>query len=472
VSIKYSERRKSIGPSWWTKRNSRENPAALKVFHVRIAHIINNQAAKKTAMSASRIGAVGISSVSPPRTASLPIALIAWAFVGIALHVGMARFTYGIMLPGLQRDLVLGYASAGALNSAHLLGFLLGTLLAPGLGARRGMPRLSRHAHLLVVAGALVCAIAPVGGGATSLLAFATGRLATGLGAGAGMVAILVLVFAAVPATVRAGVSAVVFAGMGVAVVLSGVAAPWLVETTLGWRAAFVAAALLAALLAFSFPSRTRTTSAAADMSTPAAGPGFCLRSLLGPELRLLVTAYLFFGGAYIAYSTFAGARLTTGHASITVVSATWITFGVAIIVGALLMIPVLRMPGLRRFALPGALAAGAAGAWIAAGEGGAAALAGACTVGLGVASTPALVTALVRERVGATAYALAHSYVSAALGIGQFVGPVLAGAIADVSGPAAVPLLAAAVYTVAAGLALFDSARIRGSSGTEEPAA
>jgi predicted MFS family arabinose efflux permease len=393
----------------------------------------------------------------PPRIAGLPTSLIAWACVGIALHVGVARFTYGIMLPGLQRDLVLSYAAGGALNSTHLLGFLLGTLLAPRIGARLGMTRLSCRAHLLVAAGALLCAIAPSGGGVVSLLPLAVGRLATGLGAGAGMVAIMVLVFAAVPAAARASISAIVFAGMGIAVVVSGAASPWLVETTLGWRLAFALAAALALCLAVGFPPGSRAEPAVTQAPTEIPASGFRLRGLLAPNMRLLAAAYLLFGGAYIAYATFAGARLAAGHATIAMVSSTWITFGLAIILGALLMIPILQAPSLRRFALPGALAAGAIGAWIAAGEGSTAALAGAFTVGLGVASTPALVTAQVRERVGAADYAVAHSYISAALGIGQFIGPVLAGALADAVGTGSVPLLAAAAYALAAGMALID---------------
>jgi hypothetical protein len=59
------------------------------------------------------------------------IALAAWAALGIALNVGIARFAYGVMLPALQRDLSLAYFGGGALNAAHLLGYLAGTLAAP-----------------------------------------------------------------------------------------------------------------------------------------------------------------------------------------------------------------------------------------------------------------------------------------------------------------------------------------------------
>jgi predicted MFS family arabinose efflux permease len=199
---------------------------------------------------------------------------------------------------------------------------------------------------------------------------------------------------------------------------------------------------------------------------SPIAPSDFRLRSLLAPDLRLLATAYFLFGGAYIAYSTFAGARLAAAHAPIAMVSVTWVTFGLGIILGALLMIPVLQTPRLRRFTLPAALTAGAVGAWMAGGEGSTVALAGAFTVGLGVASTPALVTAQVRERVGAADYAVAHSYVSAALGVGQFIGPMLAGALADASGTASVPLMAAVVYAIAGSLALLD--RWSSQSATE----
>ena len=40
------------------------------------------------------------------RAANLPLALIVWGAIGIALNVGLARFTYGVMLPSIRRDLV------------------------------------------------------------------------------------------------------------------------------------------------------------------------------------------------------------------------------------------------------------------------------------------------------------------------------------------------------------------------------
>ena len=379
------------------------------------------------------------------------IALVSWAALGIALNVGIARFTYGVMLPALQRDLSLAYFGGGALNAAHLLGYLAGTLAAPMLARRLGMPRLSRYAHALVALGALICALAPNSAPSGPML-LALGRLGTGLGAGAGIVAILVIVLAAVPAASRSLASALVWSGMGFAVVLSGLAAGPLVEGAHGWRAAFAVSAVLAALLALVFPPRGLR---------PAADEPAAARSGLNQFLRarwsFLIGAYFMFGAGYIAWSTFAGARLAAIGAPLGAVSAMWIAFGAAMIAGSALSFAVLRIDRRRRFALVAALLAGALGALASRSDAAGAALAGALLVGLGTASTPTIVTTYARERCSAEDYALAFSVATAALGIGQLLGPLAAGALADRLGVAAVALFAVAVYAVGAVLSLLD---------------
>jgi predicted MFS family arabinose efflux permease len=379
------------------------------------------------------------------------IALVSWAALGIALNVGIARFTYGVMLPALQRDLSLAYFGGGALNAAHLLGYLAGTLAAPTLARRLGMPRLSRYAHALVALSALICALAPNSAPSGPLL-LALGRLGTGLGAGAGIVAILVIVLAAVPAASRSLASALVWSGMGFAVVLSGLAAGPLVEGTNGWRAAFAVSAAIAALLALVFPPRGLRT-AAAEPAAARSG----LNQFLRARWSFLIGAYFMFGAGYIAWSTFAGARLAAIGAPLGAVSAMWIAFGAAMIAGSALSFAVLRIDRRRRFALVAALLAGALGALASWSDAPGAALAGALLVGLGTAATPTIVTTTARERCSAEDYALAFSVATAALGIGQLLGPLAAGALADRLGVAAVALFAVAVYAVGAALSLLD---------------
>jgi len=81
--------------------------------------------------------------------------------MGIALNVGLARFTHGVMLPSIRRDLALGYLGSGNLNAVRLVGCLIDTLAAPSIIARTGTAKLSKWAHLLAAVAALVCAAAP-----------------------------------------------------------------------------------------------------------------------------------------------------------------------------------------------------------------------------------------------------------------------------------------------------------------------
>jgi MFS family permease len=94
----------------------------------------------------------------PPRWPTLWLAVC--LSMGSAIALGLARFSYALLLPPMKSDLGWSFAQAGAMNTANALGYLLGAL---------AFPRLSRRWP----AGALF-----IGGcGATALLMAATGVL-------------------------------------------------------------------------------------------------------------------------------------------------------------------------------------------------------------------------------------------------------------------------------------------------------
>lgn len=386
----------------------------------------------------------------------LPLDLIVWGAIGIALNVGLARFTYGVMLPSIRRDLSLDYLGSGSLNAVHLAGYLAGTLAAPSIIARIGSAKLSKWAHLAAAAAALLCALAPASPVAGPLVVGA-GRLVTGMGAGAGIVAILVIVFGAVPAQRRSVASAAVWSGMGVAIIGSGIAVPFLLGPAIGWRGAFAFSALLALAVAFSFPPKAHDPPAAAVDAGDSA-TGFLAREVWTVNWLFLLGTYLLFGTAYVAYSTFAGAQLAALEASDLLVGTTWVGFGLTAIIGAVLAVPLIGSRRMRPGALFGALATGAIGALVAAQDTAGAVLAGALLVGLGLAAVPTIVTAYVRERCSAAHYSRAFSYATAALGIGQLIGPVAGGVLADRFSPVAIPWLAGGAYGLAALLAGVDA--------------
>jgi predicted MFS family arabinose efflux permease len=50
-----------------------------------------------------------------------------------AVSLGLARFSYALLLPPMRADLGWSYLTAGALNTANAAGYLLGALLLPAL---------------------------------------------------------------------------------------------------------------------------------------------------------------------------------------------------------------------------------------------------------------------------------------------------------------------------------------------------
>ncbi len=374
---------------------------------------------------------------------ALPIRLLAWGALGTALHIGLARFGYGVVLPSLRGELGLGYTAAGVLNAVHLGAYLLGTLTGAALTGRLGLRGLGRLGHGLVVAGAVLCVVAE------GPWVLGAGRLLTGLGAGWGVIAILVTVLGGMAESARMQASVLIWTGMAAAILGCGLAAPWLLAPGL-WRLAFVAAGVAALVLALGFP-------APAGAPAPSGRDGFRLASVATPRWAWLVGTYFCFGLGYIAYATFAGARLAAEGAATPVVVVAWSTVGVATLLGSLLTLWVLGRARLRAFALPGAMGLAACGTAVAALPGAAAAFAGAALVGLGMAAIPALITAAARTRSSAADYARAFSVATAALGLGQLLGPVLAGALADALGTAAAPLFGAACYGAGMVAALVD---------------
>jgi fucose permease len=57
---------------------------------------------------------------------------------GAAISLGLARFSYALLLPPMRADLDWSYLLAGAMNTANALGYFLGALATPALLQRLG----------------------------------------------------------------------------------------------------------------------------------------------------------------------------------------------------------------------------------------------------------------------------------------------------------------------------------------------
>ena len=367
--------------------------------------------------------------------------------VSAAVSLGVTRFAYGLLLPGMRADLGWTYTLAGAMNTANAVGYLLGALAMPGL-MRRVSPTVLLWAGSLLAAlfmglcgfftDAFVLLVQRLLAGLASALVFVSGGLlAARLGSRA-------------PA--RAGLLlGVYYGGTGVGIVLSALLVPWVLNVSQGevhsWRFAWWALALLcfAATALLRWPARVMAqwellpqADAPAESTRPAR---FSVR-LFGFALA----GYGLFGVGYIGYMTFAVALLRTQGASAQAVTVFYGLLGLAVVASSRIWAGLLnRHLGGGAMARLNALL-------------GVAVVLPALTHSFGVVvfsgllfggvflSIVASSTALVRHNLPPAAWATGISAFTIVFAAGQIVGPTLVGWIADGAGGLERGLLVSAI--------------------------
>jgi predicted MFS family arabinose efflux permease len=374
---------------------------------------------------------------------------VAVAALAIAADIGLARVGYGLVLPAIRRELGGNYAAYGAIAAVHLGGYLAWTLAAPSVLRNRALrPRVTAIAHAFVALFVLASALSP------TLLLLALTRLGIGLASGIGIASAVTDALERVPPERRGFASGLAWSAIGVALVVSAPAGAWTLDAAVRWRAAtalWAIPALLVAVLAARIPAQ-RDTAPATATQTP-----FRWRDLARASNAYFVAAYAMYGVAYIAFVTFAVAAFAARGFAPPLVTLIWACCGAAAVVGSLAVGVVLGSAAHRwSLAIPmlcggvGSVLAGAAGAFTA--------TAGTVCVGLGLAATPAVASAFARERSDPASAARAFAGVTTVFGVGQLAGPMIAGAVADAFGLAAVPLFAGCVFVAGALAAAIDA--------------
>lgn len=400
----------------------------------------------------TEVPATRLASVSRPGSRG-PLLSAAGLALGPVVALGLARFAYSLLLPAMRSDLHWGFAQAGAMNTANAVGYLVGAVAAGPLVSRAG----SRRPFLV---GLALTAVALLASAASAnfevllglrLVAGATGAVV--FIAGAGLTARLVADLA--PGRSAALLGAY-FAGGGLGVVVSAVVVPPVVGLGAGgsWRWGWVVlgAAALVALVG--------ATPAALKAPEPTVDPG---QGVLGWPVRRLaptLVAYGLFGAGYIAYVTFIVAFLKTQGLGSGTVSAFWAVLGSAAVVAAFAWGPALgRLRGGRGPAA--VLAVAAVGALLPlAFRGAPGDFVSAVLFGGSFLAVVTAVINLARRSLSPAQVAPAIAVLTVVFGIGQSLGPVLAGVLSD--GPSGVRAgldLSVAVLVVAMLVALIQRA-------------
>jgi predicted MFS family arabinose efflux permease len=341
-----------------------------------------------------------------------------------AVSLGLARFSYALLLPPMRSDLAWSYTTAGAMNTVNAAGYLAGALLAPRwlarhdarrvmlVGAAAASPLLGLHA--LVRADAALYALRAATGVASAASFVGGGVLAARLAGGGGLQPGAVL--------------GLYYGGTGVGIVASALLVPWLAPTAARWPAAWLALALAAALASALTAAGTRTLHAAAQ---PGAGRARWSRWSLAAGLA----AYLCFGLGYIGYMTFIVTLLREQGLAGGVVTAFYALLGTAVVASSWLWAGLLqRWRGGGVLALLNALLALATLLPVLSAHP-VAVFASGLLFGAVFLQVVAATTALVRHNLPAAAWPAGIAAFTVVFAAGQIVGPTLVGWVADASG-------------------------------------
>jgi len=350
--------------------------------------------------------------------------VVAALSLGPAVSNSFARFAYALMLPAMRADLGLNYSQAGALNTANAIGYLGGALFAARYVSALGNRR-------LFCTGMVATVIAILGSGLTGDFVAQLG-LRTVAGVGGAMVFICGAVLASniFPDRPRLASSAIAvyFGGAGAGILLSGAGVPPLLAIAGddAWRIAWLAIGIVSALFA------VFAIWAARHIDEPSSGA----RGGAWPiaELRAALASYFLFGAGYIAYMTFVVAWMVSHGRAALDVSLTWGTLGIATLVAPLAWrVPRARWRAATVLAASGVvLGIGAALPLVSTSR--PAMLMSAVFFGGAMFTAPAAVTDLVKTSLPKTSWGSAVSVFTVVFAIGQAIGPVLTGWLADVT--------------------------------------
>ena len=239
----------------------------------------------------------------------------------IAVCYGLARFAYGLFVPAFRNTFDLDATAAGVIAAGSYVAYCVGVIAATAATPRFGARPVAVGAGALATAGTTIIALAP------DALVLAVGVIIAGSSTGVASPPLAHAVARRVAPATRDRTQAVVNAGTGLGVMVSGPVA-LLVQDQ--WRLAWLAFAGIAAAVtiwcALAIPVERDENR----------GGGGSARGLRRPGALRLVVAAAVMGAASAAGWTFGQDLLTTagGHTQ-TFSTIAWITLGASGLLGA-----------------------------------------------------------------------------------------------------------------------------------------
>ncbi|TPL73420.1 YbfB/YjiJ family MFS transporter [Mesorhizobium sp. B2-3-15] len=372
-----------------------------------------------------------------------------YAFAGMiamAVAMGIGRFVYTPILPGMMEELHLSPANAGWIASANYLGYLVGALVAAGSWAH------GRERLLMLGALGASAVLAASMGLTDAMAAFVAIRFLAGLASAFVMVFMASIVFSHIAAAGRGDLQAWHFGGVGLGIAISAAMMAVLVTEHAGWAqgwlwsgaisaCGFVAVALLVNQGPLTNGEVRRETALPKDRS-----------------LMKMIVAYGLFGFGYVVTATFLVAIVRQGGGSRVFEAMVWMVAGLAGFPSVWLWQKIAARIGLyAAYALGCFVEVVGVTASVATGGRMGPLLGGVLLGGTFIAIT-ALGLQAARQQAPASPRRI-FALMTASFGLGQIIGPIAAGLLAQASGDFFLASIVAAAVLVVSGAVTWSAA-------------
>lgn len=349
--------------------------------------------------------------------------------------LGLARFAFGVQLPAMRDGLGFDYAAGGVLGSTYFVGYLVTVFALPRLIARIGARGMILAGLALLTAGMTAMGFS---GRYDLLLVF---YLITGIGAGMAFIPAMSLASTWFLPSHRGAAAGLMLAGAGAGILLSGLVVPAL-EPLAGrqdWQVGWISFAILSlatlavgAIVLSNRPADRALEPYGMPAQATRVDPGSKPRSVR-LVLAHLGAIYACYGFTYMIYTTFIVTTmvdergLSAGSAGLV-----WSVVGFTSMASGALFGALSDRIG-RRGGLMAASALQALSFALVAGPFGTPALmASVVCFGLSAWSIPTIMAAAAGDYLGPERAAAGLAAVTLIFAIGQALGPVVGGALAE----------------------------------------